>query len=776
MKATFEQIVKNLVKVFTKKEEFSTYCSDTEQYQGLCGWCGVMSPLSRPAYNKEFGKDTTDAAEARAREIIAAKEAARKRTKYYEHAQEADRLEGVPAVGGFFWADNSGLKCDGGKGIFDELHALTFYTHAEYKPARLCYVDEVINVSEEDFARPALADELVKARELRGGCYSDDVPEKDFNFAFNDPEKLATFYTVGALVVAPSGKYYLIDSEGYEYARYIYVPIEWPELLAEEVARIKEEEEARKAEEARQEEEEKAQRLAEYRARCDKWAHLMRDVRPLEADKKTTNKQIINARKTNILAMCRAAFPGVKFSLKIRHGWGADFVLSWVDGPTEEDFNEKTDLDLFCSCCDTFNGWDDSTDIIYKEFTDFARLTMGSNSGDIDTERVMSDEARAELLAQIFAVVPEADNRNAGGCLQMHTYTSTEAEAVAKAFGVDVCKVFAFGYKENAEVIARRVWNDRSYTPATPEPTDPKPGKAQTADTDTTDEAPAEGLQLVEIAEGVAVVGDSRTTYRNRKAIKAHGARWNKTAQQWQATDTEAVQTLREWFGVVDDAPTAEECSTTDENEPKDNDSTTTPTGGGATLYEGGEITEAPETATADDSAPVTSADRLALLRMAAADFEKLSKEGEHVDAMRARLSALSACGVEVADLIEHADDTSDYYARQRAAVVLTPEEFRTLYGYSPNERPNERPEACPKVWQFERGTKGAADYERHEIRECGGVYSVVFNLCELYPDGGPFSVSFNSYTEAAKALARFRPGSRVVSTPEDATEQAACV
>lgn len=683
MKATLNQIAENLVKVFTNKEEFCTYCSDTEQYQGFCGWCGVMSPLSRPAYYKEFGKATTDAAEARAREIIAAKEAARKRTKYYEHAQEADRLEGVPAVGGFFWADNSGLKCDGGKGIFGELHALTFYIHAEDKPARLCYVEEVINVSEEDFARPELADELVQSHELRGGFRSDDVPEKDFNFAFNDPEKLATFYTVGALVVSPSGKYYLIDSEGFAYARYIYVPIEWPELFAEEVARIKEEEEARKAEEARQEEEEKAQRLAEYRARCDKWAHLMRDVRPLEADKKTTNKQIINARKTNILAMCRAAFPGVKFSLKIRHGWGADFVLSWVDGPTEEDFNEKTDLDLFCRCCDTFNGWDDSTDIIYKEFTDFARLTMGSNSGDIDTERVMSDEARAELLAQIFAVVPEADNRNAGGCLQMHTYTSTEAEAVAKAFGVDVCKVFAFGYKENAEVIARRVWNDRSYTPTTPEPTDPKPGKAQAADADTTDEAPAEGLQLVDIAGGVAVVGDSRTTYRNRKAIKAHGARWNKTAQQWQATDTEAVQTLREWFGVVD-APTAEECSTTNENEPKDNDSTATPTGGGATLYEGGEITDPTETATAEDS------------------------------------------------------------------------------------------EACENVWQFERGTKGAIDYERHEIRESNGGFTLVLNLCELYPDGG-FSASYNSYSEAAKALTSLRPGVRVVSTPEDVTEHAAC-
>lgn len=597
MKATFEQIAENLVKVFENKEEFSTYCSDAEQYQGLCGWCGVMSPLSRPAYYKEFGKATTDAAEARAREIIAEKEAARKRTKYYEHAQEADQLEGVPAVGGFFWADNSGLKCDGGKGIFDELHALTFYTHAEDKPSRLCYVDEIINVSEEDFSRPELADELVQSHELKGGFRSDDVPDAEYMAAINDPEKLATYYTVGALVVSPSGKYYLIDAEGYSYARYIYVPIEWPALFADEVTRIKDEEKARVAEAARQAAEAKAQRIAEYRARCDKWAHLMRDVRPLEADKKITNKQLINARKANILAMCRAAFPGVKFSLKVRHGWGADFDLSWTDGPTEEEFNEKTDLDLFCSRRDTFNGWDDSTDVIYSEFTDFARFTMGSNSGAIDTAREMSDEAREEILAKIFAVVPEANNRNKYGYLQNYTYTNTEAEAVATELGFsDVCDLFPCGYNENAETLARIAWNKRSYTPTTPDPTDPKQGKAQAADTntDTTDEAPAEGLELVEIAEGVAVVGDSRTTYRNRKAIKAHGARWNKTAQQWQATDTEAVQTLREWFGM-NDTPTAEEDSTANENGSTTNehDSTTPETGESATLYEGGEITEA---------------------------------------------------------------------------------------------------------------------------------------------------------------------------------------
>lgn len=736
MKATFNNIVENLVTVLTDKAQRAQYYSENEQLSGFCGWCGVMSPVSRPAYIKAFGKTTTEAAEAKAREIIAEKEVARQRTKYAQHAREADRLEGVPAVGGFFWADNSGLKCDGGRGLFEELHALTCYTHAAEKPARLCCVEQIINVSEADFARPELADELVTRHNLQGFSRSEDVDEGD-NTCYSDPEKLATFYTVGALVVSPSGKYYLIDSEGYNYARYIYVPIEWPEMFADEVESIKAAEDARKAEEERQAAEDKAQRLANYRKRCAKWLPLMRNVEKMEQDGTASARKIDNARKANILAMCAAAFPGVKFSVSVRRGWGADFELTWTDGPTVEEFNAKTDLDLFCSRRDTFNGWDDSTGVDYAEFADFARLTMGSNGGDIKTERVMSDEARVELLAQIFAVVPAADNRNKYGYTEAYTYTNKEAEAVAAALGVGVFDIFAHGYTENAETIARRAWNVRSYTKTTtPEPTDPKPGKAQAKATERTEaapvhdatqtatDAPAEGLQLVETAEGVAVVGDSRTTYRNRKQIKAHGATWNKAAQQWQASEPEAVARLREWFGVSatqtveegdtanesepqKDAPTAptaqgEHTHTTtndnteptkaDSTEPTATDSATAQPGANATLCESGEIT---------DTAPAPTEDRPALLRYVAADLRQSGRSKNPLDALRARLYALHVLGVEVYDLmtlaasippesvgersatscaleaIQRLSSTAD----RRAAEVLTPDEWQTLFG-----------------------------------------------------------------------------------------------
>lgn len=70
--------------------------------------------------------------------------------------------------------------------------------------------------------------------------------------------------------------------------------------------------------------------------------------------------------------------------------------------------------------------------------------------------------------------------------------------------------------------------------------------------------APADGLWLSEIPGGVVVMGDQRTTFKNRKAIKAHGARWNRITHLWEATTPEAVAAIREWFGMTKQSETAQ--------------------------------------------------------------------------------------------------------------------------------------------------------------------------------------------------------------------------
>lgn len=108
--------------------------------------------------------------------------------------------------------------------------------------------------------------------------------------------------------------------------------------------------------------------------------------------------------------------------------------------------------------------------------------------------------------------------------------------------------------------------------------TDKTTEETTAAATDGQDTAPAAALELVEIAGGVAVVGKSRATYKNRKEIKAHGAAWNKDAQQWQATDPAAVASLRAWFALRDAAaaPAEEPTATAEEITTKDKGTATT--------------------------------------------------------------------------------------------------------------------------------------------------------------------------------------------------------
>lgn len=315
----------------------------------------------------------------------------------------------------------------------------------------------------------------------------------------------------------------------------------------------------------------------------------------------------------------------------------------------------------------------------------------------------------------------------------------------------------------------RKAWEAEQQEGKTTRKTTTEP-KAETADTDST-EAPAEGLELVEIAGGVAVVGDGRVTFRNRKQIKAHGATWNKIAQQWQATEPEAVARLREWFGMAEpkaeeqeqpEEPTAEEVervarfsallagvvsafeeiATAAKKEAQRAKETATKQAEAeqlradiakmsaqvaamserlrtmserlATIEAEANADSHTDTQTADsEPQPEAEAqerpergegkpDPLDMLR-AAEDVARLTEANDHTAALLARLYVLAAVGLRVRPLIQRAkaieaaqqrghltpDEVSDRQrisqeAERRAALLLTPEEFRALYGYNP--------------------------------------------------------------------------------------------
>ncbi len=445
---TKQQICEQLVKVFASAADSAVYNSDHEQYQGICGWCGVMAPLSRPAYIKEFGTAAVMEAETAARAELAARRkeyAASDWAKYKDQAarHKADG-EPVPAVGQMVWGLCSWLKCDGGKGFIDEIENQEICnnsddTGAHVRPA-LLKVDKVVTVTADELDRPGLADELTAGGDMPGGC----TYEEDDRLKMVAPYNMSYTHVTA---VTDGTRYYYIDSEGYNYARYIAFPGQWQTFFAPQLEAYRQKVAAEKAAKEKAEQEEHDRQKAAYIDRCKKWKNLMQPVTDLEkqfraanygtAEYKAIKRKLNTVRRANILAMCRAAFPGVKFSLKKNDGWGESWNLTYTDGPTKKAFMDAVDLDLFITHYDTFCSYDDTTDTAYidSDFIGFARKYMGS-SGDkgVKVEREMSDETRATLRAKALQTVPgliEGDN------IHRDRLTDEQREAICQLVGLD---------------------------------------------------------------------------------------------------------------------------------------------------------------------------------------------------------------------------------------------------------------------------------------------------------------------------------------------------
>lgn len=138
--------------------------------------------------------------------------------------------------------------------------------------------------------------------------------------------------------------------------------------------------------------------------------------------------------------------------------------------------------------------------------------------------------------------------------LQGRGWGSIYATIKAESIKAETLKALHFEAEDIEQ--QRKQWEQEQQN-GTQKPTtgakDDKPTNStqNTRTTATSDEAPAEGLHLQDIAEGVAVVGDDwKDTYYNKKQIKAHGAHWNKERKQWEATNPEDVAQLRAWFAL----------------------------------------------------------------------------------------------------------------------------------------------------------------------------------------------------------------------------------
>ncbi len=574
----FSEIVDQLYKVFSNEADASQYNNTQSgaQYMGLCGWAGVMSPLNRAAFLQEFGQDVTDRAEREARARVAEYRAAYEASEYHRHEMEADTFAAAygdpqksqtPAVGSFVWCRCSNMKGDG-DGISDQLrHLEQMISEGEDVARCLVEVRDVVTVAPCDFLNVEKADKI--ACEFPG-CH---------RYEESDPLRLdgrPYTWAVGAVVCCGS-RWFIVDSEGYDYARYYYLPDNFAEMYRADLLGFQKLREDREAARIAEEQAAKAARLAEYRARCARWegAGLV-DVRPLIAAEEEANKahgwrsaeaksaarKLAAARRGNIATMCRRHFPGVRFSVRKWDGWGGSYDVSWTDGPTAEELKAAADLDLLEEGRDTFDGMTDCAGHTRAEFVDFAAQYLGV-FGEINTSRETSPEYRAEIIARIREAVPGLPEDDRQPVDESTAWTIADTFTPDTLHRYDVAEYAQrWGLSDAAALIARNTSRPTtSETPTDPTPDNGGTGAAYGDSEKSQPQKAPDGLTLEEIPGGVAVVGDSRATYKARRDIKAHGARWNKAAQRWEATDPEAVESLRQWLApapVADATPTEE--------------------------------------------------------------------------------------------------------------------------------------------------------------------------------------------------------------------------
>ena len=357
-------------------------------YEGVCGWCGVMSPMNRPAFVAKFGEDFTKAAETEARRILAARADFWANSKARGYEEQANALENVAPsafeVGYFVWGVMDGLKCD-----HEDLHRTIrnlIEEKAESKDgelkARLCKIIRIEDVDDiEQYINTILNGWRPQGEE--GGSGSDDVSDEEIgkwgqNYSQLTAEQKRTFYTLAVLIRDKQGKYFLIDPEGYDYPRYVILPKVWERMYAETVGEITAKIAAEKEAAAKAKAEKEAAARAAYDARCEKWAGMMEKV-PEGLDHYNSEYRKIG--KRNILKMAKAAFPWVRFSVSYDGGWGTGYVLKWKNGPTVDEVKKAGDYGLFMPWWDTFDGMTDCADTDSAKFTDFSDRFGGVGNG-----------------------------------------------------------------------------------------------------------------------------------------------------------------------------------------------------------------------------------------------------------------------------------------------------------------------------------------------------------------------------------------------------------
>lgn len=250
--------------------------------------------------------------------------------KVDEYSKQADANSRKSAhdfqVGDFI---NTATACGKDVNFYDFIDAREFWHMGSI--ARLCKIVDIVDVPEDD---DFLTNWMVKpAPSHSGGSQSDDVDEGKAMYSLTK-EDCETFFDLITVFRKPSGKWIGVDCQGYDYWRYVHMPVNYGVLFSEE-------REAVLAEMARIKAEKKAERMHELashlKALEDRENELKIKYQGLVLNPTNGSQMSSNVRK--FLAI---EFPGEKFKVSARKSyWGDEYdVEVTLFGCSTEKVNE----------------------------------------------------------------------------------------------------------------------------------------------------------------------------------------------------------------------------------------------------------------------------------------------------------------------------------------------------------------------------------------------------------------------------------------------------
>ena len=236
---SYESLVLHLVEVFENPSMLQDYNNDGVSYESWADWFDLaMAPLSRGAYVETFGAKVMNDAENEVKKTIRYKQENTEKSEYNKLAREAEIVgDTLPEAGNYYFAYCSNM-CAAGH-YLNELDCLVNGVNADYTHKELLLVCDVITVDPATFSDleklPEFLENYINEKGEAVPCGSVST-DNHYNLL---PGAGHEFLKVFAVVCG--SRWFFVDTEGHNYAKYILFPCKYIEMYSPEIAPMQDE-------------------------------------------------------------------------------------------------------------------------------------------------------------------------------------------------------------------------------------------------------------------------------------------------------------------------------------------------------------------------------------------------------------------------------------------------------------------------------------------------------------------------------------------------------